>query len=604
MAPPLLRLDNIQLTFGGTPLLEDANLSISDGDRIALVGRNGSGKSTLLKIAAGLAEPTSGEVFRHPGATIRYLAQSPDMDGYANVRAYVEAGMGPADDLYRVGYLLEHLGLTGDEKPEHLSGGEARRAALARVIAPQPDVLLLDEPTNHLDLTTIEWLEDELRQMRSAIVLISHDRRFLENVSRSTVWLDRGVTRRMDQGFAHFEEWRDKTLEEEERDLHKLGRQIAREEHWLRYGVTARRKRNMRRLGELHSMRDEFRNHRKAQGSAVLVASDSKESGKLVIEAKHINKAYDDRVLVHNFSTRVQRGDRIGLVGPNGVGKTTLLSILTGKIAPDSGTIRLGVNLEIAELDQKRDQLDLNDSLSHYLTDGRGESLVINGEQRHVVSYMKDFLFQPEQARTPIRELSGGERARLMLARVLARPANLLILDEPTNDLDMETLDLLQELVAGFPGTVILVSHDRDFLDRTVTSTIAPEGNGNWLEYAGGYSDMMAQRKAIALDKRNVKSPAQSESMTETNAPVQKKDEKRKLSYKQKYALETHPITMDKLAGEIAILEKKLEDPNLYTKNPDLFAKTAAELEKIRAQNAALEEEWLELEMLREEIEG
>lgn len=604
MAPPLLRLDNIHLTFGGTPLLEDANLSISEGDRIAFVGRNGSGKSTLLKIAAGLTEPTSGEVFRHPGATIRYLPQTPDMDGFANVRAYVEAGLGPADDHYRVGYLLEHLGLTGDEKPQHLSGGEARRAALARVIAPQPDVLLLDEPTNHLDLTTIEWLEDELRQMRSAIVLISHDRRFLENVSRSTVWLDRGVTRRIDQGFAHFEEWRDKTLEEEERDLHKLGRQIAREEHWLRYGVTARRKRNMRRLGELHSMREEFRTHRKAQGNAVLVASDSKESGKLVIEAKKINKAYGERVLVNDFSTRIQRGDRIGLVGPNGVGKTTLLSMLIGKIAPDSGTIRLGVNLEIAELDQKRDQLDLNATLSHYLTDGRGENLVINGEQRHVVSYMKDFLFQPEQARTPIRELSGGERARLMLARVLARPANLLILDEPTNDLDMETLDLLQELVSGFPGTVILVSHDRDFLDRTVTSTIAPEGDGRWLEYAGGYTDMMAQRKAIALEKRNLKQPASAEKASEATKPAPKKDEKRRLSYKQKFALETLPKTMEKLASEITALETKLEDPDLYSKDPDLFAKTAAELEKKRTENAALEEEWLELEMLREEIEG
>ncbi len=508
MAPPLLRLDQIKLTFGGTPLMEDASLSVSEGDRIALVGRNGSGKSTLLKIAAGMVEPTSGEVFKHPGATVRYLPQVPDMEGFANVRAYVEAGLGPTDDPHRVTYLLDHLGLTGEEKPDHLSGGEARRAALARVIAPQPDVLLLDEPTNHLDLTTIEWLESELRQIRSAIVLISHDRRFLENVSRATVWLDRGVTRRLEQGFAHFEEWRDKVLEEEERDLYKLGRQIAREEHWLRYGVTARRKRNMRRLGELHSMRAEFRNHRKAQGSAVLAASDAKESGKLVIEAKGLNKAYGERVLVKDFSIRVQRGDRIGLVGPNGAGKTTLLSLLTDKLAPDSGTLRLGVNLEMAELDQKRDSLNPDETLAHYLTDGRGENLIVNGEQRHVVSYMKDFLFQPEQARTLIRELSGGELARLMLARVLARPANLLILDEPTNDLDMETLDLLQELVSGFPGTVILVSHDRDFLDRTVTSVIAPEGDGRWLEYAGGYADMMAQRKEQALARRNVKTAA------------------------------------------------------------------------------------------------
>ncbi len=605
MAPPLLRLDQIQLTFGGTPLLEDANLSVSEGDRIALVGRNGSGKSTLLKIAAGMVEPTSGETFRHPGATVRYLPQVPDMEGFATVRAYVEAGLGPADDPHRVTYLMEHLGLTGEEKPEHLSGGEARRAALARVIAPQPDVLLLDEPTNHLDLTTIEWLEGELRQIRSALVVISHDRRFLENVSRATVWLDRGLTRRIEQGFGYFEEWRDKILEEEERDHHKLGRQIAREEHWLRYGVTARRKRNMRRLGELHSMRSEFRNHRKAQGTAVLAASDAKESGKLVIEAKGLNKAYSERDLVMDFSIRVQRGDRIGLVGPNGAGKTTLLSLLTGKLAPDSGALRLGVNLEMAELDQKREDLNLDDTLGHYLTDGRGESLIVNGEQRHVASYMKDFLFQPEQMRTPIRELSGGERARLMLARVLARPANLLILDEPTNDLDMETLDLLQELVAGFPGTVILVSHDRDFLDRTVTSVIAPEGDGKWLEYAGGYADMMAQRKEQALNRRAVKAAGGSqEQVSGVDAAPPKREEKRKLSYKQKFALETLPAKMGALAKEIEVLEGKLADPQLYVKDPGLFAKTADLLEKKRNENAAMEEEWLELEMLREEIEG
>ncbi|MBB6261316.1 ATP-binding cassette subfamily F protein uup [Paenochrobactrum gallinarii] len=603
--PPLLRLDQIKLTFGGTPLLEDAGLSVSEGERIALVGRNGSGKSTLLKIAAGMVEPTNGEVFKHPGATVRYLAQSPDMDGFANVRAYVEAGLGPIDDPHRVTYLLEHLGLTGEETPQQLSGGEARRAALARVIAPQPDVLLLDEPTNHLDLNTIEWLEDELRQIRSAIVLISHDRRFLENVSRSTIWLDRGVTRRIEQGFAHFEEWRDKVLEEEERDLHKLGRQIVREEHWLRYGVTARRKRNMRRLGELHSMRAEFRNHRKAQGTAVLAASDSKESGKLVIEAKGLNKAYGERVLVKDFSIRVQRGDRIGLVGPNGAGKTTLLSMLTGQLAPDSGTLRLGVNLEMAELDQKRESLNLDDTLAHYLTDGRGESLIVNGEQRHVVSYMKDFLFQPEQARTPIRELSGGERARLMLARVLSRPANLLILDEPTNDLDMETLDLLQELVSAFNGTVILVSHDRDFLDRTVSSVIAPEGDGRWLEYAGGYADMMAQRKEQAIAKRQVAKAASAAAGNDgTAAQAPKRDEKRKLSYKQKFALETLPGKIDALSKEIDVLEAKMADPQLYAKNPDLFAKVAAELEKKRSESDAFEEEWLELEMLREEIEG
>ncbi len=454
MAPPLLILDGVKLTFGGTPLLDGASLSVSQGDKIALVGRNGSGKSTLLKIAAGMIEPQDGEIFRQPTATIRYLPQVPDMDGFATVRVYVEAGLGPADDPHRATYLLDHLGLTGDEDPATLSGGEARRAALARVIAPEPDILLLDEPTNHLDLATIEWLEEELIRTSSAVVMISHDRRFLERISRATVWLDRGDTKRLDKGFAHFEEWRDTILEEEERDQHKLARQIVREEHWLRYGVTARRKRNMRRLGELQTMRQRHRGHRGVEGAATITASDAAESGKLVIEAKGISKSFGELTVVNNFSTRIQRGDRVGLVGPNGAGKTTLLKMLTGELAPDSGSVRLGVNLEIAALDQTR-SVNPDETLADFLTDGRGENLVVNGELRHVVSYMKDFLFKPEQARTPVRELSGGERARLMLARVLAKPANLLVLDEPTNDLDMETLELLQELVSGFAGTVL-----------------------------------------------------------------------------------------------------------------------------------------------------
>lgn len=601
MAPPLLRLDNIFVTFGGTPLLSDASLSVSEGDRIALVGRNGSGKSTLLKIAAGLVEPTGGEIFRHPSSTIRYLPQTPDMDGFKTVRDYVAAGLGPADDIHRVAYMLDHLGLTGDEDPKNLSGGEARRAALARVIAPQPDILLLDEPTNHLDLTTIEWLEGELNQIRSAIVLISHDRRFLENVSRSTVWLDRGETKRLGKGFGSFEEWRDKLLEEEERQQQKLGRQIEREEHWLRYGVTARRKRNMRRLDDLQKLRQQYRGYRGPQGNVVLETSDSQESGKLVIEAKNISKAYNGRTLVDNFSTRIHRGDRVGLVGPNGVGKTTLLSMLNGLLPPDTGTVKLGQNLEIATLDQKR-SLDEIETLAHYLTDGRGDSVIVNGEQRHVVSYMKDFLFQPEQARTPIKELSGGERARLMLARVLSRPANLLILDEPTNDLDMETLDLLQELVAGFSGTVILVSHDRDFLDRTVTTVLAPEGNGRWLRYAGGYSDMIAQRKGIEVAKNKTEKTVSSSISTVSQR--EKREEKQKLSYKQKFALEKLPLEIDELHKLIESLEKEFSDPQLYMKDEKRFHELSQLLDKKRTELSKKEEEWLELEMLREEIEN
>jgi ATP-binding cassette subfamily F protein uup len=604
MAPPLLRLDAIRLTFGGTPLLESAALSVSQGDRIALVGRNGSGKSTLLKIAAGMVEPQDGEIFRQPGTTIRYLAQAPETEGFDTVRAYVEAGLGPADDPYRATYLMENLGLTGDEKPDHLSGGEARRAALARALAPQPDVLLLDEPTNHLDLSVIEWLEEELSRTSSAFVVISHDRRFLERVTRATVWLDRGQTRRLDKGFSHFEEWRDQVLEEEERDQHKLGRQIVREEHWLRYGVTARRKRNMRRLGELHSMRARFRGHRGAEGVAKLTASDAAESGKLVIEAKGIDKSFGELTVVKGFSTRIQRGDRIGLVGPNGAGKTTLLKMLTGELAPDAGSVRLGVNLEIATLDQRRESLDPEETLAHFLTDGRGETVVVNGEERHVVSYMKDFLFNPEQARTPVRELSGGEKARLILARVLARPANLLVLDEPTNDLDMETLDLLQELVAGFPGTVILVSHDRDFLDRTVTSTIAPEGGGRWVEYAGGYTDLLAQCGSARFDRRGGETRKEEKSRPAAGTAPTPKPGAKKLSYKQKFALETLPARMEETTAAMAALEARLADPQLFVRDAAGFGKLAAQLDEKRAALAAMEEEWLELEMLREELEG
>jgi len=608
LAPPILKLDDIFLSFGGTPLLAGAALQVEPGDKICLVGRNGSGKSTLLKIAAGLVEAQSGEVFRHPSSTVRYLEQAPDFTGFKTVQAYAEAGLGPGDDHYRVTYLLSHLGLTGEEDPQNLSGGEARRAALARVLAPEPDILLLDEPTNHLDLPTIEWLEGELQKSRSALVLISHDRRFLEKVSTATVWLDRGASRRLDRGFAHFEAWRDQVLEAEELEQHKLGKAIEREEHWLRYGVTARRKRNMRRLGELQTMRTQYRGHKGPQGTVQATVSDAQESGKLVIEAEKITKTFGDRPIVAPFSIRVHRGDCIGLVGPNGAGKTTLLKMLTGQLLPDSGTVKLGTNLEIATLDQKREDLNPEETLAHYLTDGRGENLLVNGEQRHVTGYMKEFLFQPEQARTPIRNLSGGERARLMLARIMSRPANLLILDEPTNDLDIETLDLLQEIVAGFPGTVILVSHDRDFLDRTVTSTIAPAvpdaPDGRWIEYAGGYSDMLAQRKGAIDERRKAEKAAERAKPQEAAASAETAKGKGKLSYKQKFALENLPKEMAKAEAEIAKREERMADPSLFSKDPTTFNRLAAEMEKFRDSLTKMEEEWLELEMLREELEG
>src|SRR4051812_6405619 len=539
MPPPLLTLQDIHLTFGGTPLLEGAELSIGERERVCLVGRNGSGKSTLLKIAAGTVEADRGTRFAQPGATVRYLPQEPDLAGFTTTLAYVEAGLAPGDDPHRARYLLEQLGMTGYEEPSRLSGGEARRAALARVLAPEPDILLLDEPTNHLDLPAIEWLENELAGLRSALVLISHDRRFLTKLSRATVWLDRGATRRIEKGFASFEEWRDQVLEEEEREQHKLGRKIVAEEHWMRYGVTARRKRNVRRVGLLGQLRKDFREHRGAQGNVKLAMNDAELSGKLVAEAERISKSFGDKPIVRDFSLRIQRGDRIGLVGPNGAGKTTLLKMLIGELAPDDGKVTLGANIQMATLDQRREQLDPNTSVRDTLTGGRGDSVFVGNQTRHVVGYMRDFLFAPEQAGTAVSKLSGGERGRLTLALALARASNLLVLDEPTNDLDLETLDLLEEMIDDYPGTVLLVSHDRDFLDRTVSAVIVAEGDGRWNVYAGGYTDMMAQRgegvTAKSATKAGAKAPrAKADAPASTGPKV-------RLSFKDKHALETLP---------------------------------------------------------------
>ena len=600
MAPPLIQLRDIALTFGGTPLLTGAELSVSAGERVCLVGRNGAGKSTLLKIAAGLIEPDSGTRFVQPGVSIRYLPQEPDFAGMMTTLAYVEAGLGPDNDRHQARYALEQLGLTGSENPLQLSGGEARRAALASVLAPSPDILLLDEPTNHLDLTAIEWLERELNDRRMALLMISHDRRFLANLSRSTIWLDRGQTRRIERGFSSFEAWRDEILAEEERDQHKLDRKIVAEEHWLRYGVSARRKRNVKRLGNLHALREARRNYRGALGVATLAASAADISGKLIIEAKDVSKSYEGRLIVGAFSTRIQRGDRVGVVGPNGSGKTTLTNLLTGAIAPDSGSVKLGANLAIATLDQHRESLDPNVTLADALTGGRGDHVLIGEQSRHVVSYMKDFLFQPEQARTPLGKLSGGERGRLMLAKALARPSNVLVLDEPTNDLDLETLDVLEEMLGDYAGTVLLISHDRDFLDRLVNVVIVPEGEGRWVEYAGGYSDMLAQRGGD-LGRPAVKPAARPAKATAERLSPERR---RRLSFHEKHALETLPETMTALQSRIQALHRRLDDPELYSRDRKAFEDASAALVAAQAELTAAEEKWLELELMREDIAG
>jgi ATP-binding cassette subfamily F protein uup len=594
-APPLLLLQDIRVTLGSVPLLDGAAIGVSAGERICLVGRNGSGKSTLLKIASGEIAFDGGTRFLQPGATMRYLPQEPDLSAYGTTLEYVEAGLGPNDDEYRARYLLEQLGLTGNEKSANLSGGEGRRAALARTLAPSPDLLLLDEPTNHLDLPAIEWLESELKSLSAGIVLISHDRRLLEKLSRSIVWLDRGTTRRLDRGFAHFEAWRDEVLEQEEQEFHKLGRQIAREEDWLRYGVTARRKRNVKRVAGLAALRQAKREHNKQDSAAKMGAADAGISGKLVVVTEDVSKSYGDRPIVKNLTTRVLRGDRLGIIGPNGAGKSTLLKLFTGLETPDSGTIKLGTNLNVITLDQQRAALDPTVSLANTLTGGKTDMVQVGDQSRHVIGYMKDFLFKPEQARTPAGTLSGGERGRLLLAAALAKPSNLLILDEPTNDLDLETLDLLQEMLGDYPGTILLVSHDRDFLDRVATSTLAAEGDGKWVEYAGGYSDMLAQRGEAATA-----APAKQKTAVRANALAPTTATPKTLSFKQQHELKTLNAEIERLNAEIKRQEAKLAQPGLYNKDIKAFRAASNALADAQEQLAAAEERWLALELLKE----
>jgi ABC transport system ATP-binding/permease protein len=598
----LVQLQQISLTFGGTPLLQGADLVLAEGDRLCLVGRNGSGKSTLLKIAAGLVESDSGIRSIAPRATVRYLPQEPDLTGYPTTLAFVEAGLAPGDDPFRAQYLLQSLGLTGEENTNALSGGEARRAALARVIAPAPDILLLDEPTNHLDLPAIEWLESELAGLPSAIVLISHDRRFLQAMTRTTVWLDRGKTRRLEEGFGSFEAWRDTVLEQEELEQHKLDRRIVMEEHWVRYGVTARRKRNQGRMARLAGLRQQRRDFRRAQGNVQMTAAEAEGSGSIVVEAKGISKAFDERTIVGNVSVRIARGDRIGIVGANGSGKTTLISLLTGQSEPDSGTIKRGTNVQMHVLDQRRDTLDGDMSIKDYLTGGRGETLAVGDQVRHYASYMKDFLFTPEQARTPLRALSGGERGRLVLAKALATPSNLLVLDEPTNDLDLETLDLLQELLTDYNGTVIVVSHDRDFLDRVTTAILWAEGDGRFTEYAGGYSDAVAQRGAEV--KARAKTAVASSREKSRDTSDARPTEQKKLSFKDKHALETLPGKIETLRVEIEKMKIAMADPGLYSRDPKQFTSLSERLGKSAGELSEMEDRWLELEILRENLGG
>ncbi|WP_324754721.1 ABC-F family ATP-binding cassette domain-containing protein [Roseovarius sp. Pro17] len=594
--PPLLQLSDISLTFGGDPVFADLSLVIQPGDRVALVGRNGSGKSTLMKVMAGLVEVDAGTRVVAPAASVGYMDQDPDMAGFATLGDFASSQLDPAE-VYRVEMAGEGLKFDPARPVETASGGERRRAALAKLMAEAPELMLLDEPTNHLDIEAIAWLENTLKETRTAYVLISHDRAFLRELTRATLWIDRGMTRRQEKGFTHFEEWRDKVWEDEDQSRHKLNRKIKAEARWAVEGISARRKRNQGRVRALQDLRAERGSQIKRQGAAAMALEAGPKSGKKVIEAVGISKAYGEKVILSEFSLRVQRGDRIALVGPNGVGKTTLLNMLLGTEAPDSGTVSLGTNLMPAVFDQARAQLDPEMSLWDSLTgdpdmrvSGKADQILVRGMPRHVIGYLKEFLFDEAQARAPVRSLSGGEKARLLLAKLMARESNLLVLDEPTNDLDIETLDLLQELLDDYDGTIILVSHDRDFLDRVATTTIAMEGDGRATAYAGGWSDYRSQRQSDQAD-----TAPKATSRSKGNAPTSK-GKTPKISFTEKHRLAELPDVIARLEAEIGKLEGLMADPELFTREPVKFRKASEALTARQKALAAAEQEWLELE--------
>ena len=591
---PLLQLSSISLTFGGTPLFDGLDLTVQPGDRIALVGRNGSGKSTLMKIMAGLTEADAGSRVVPPGVTVGYMEQDPDLSGFETLGDYAASGL-PEDESYKVAVVAEGLKFDPETPVRSASGGERRRAALAKLMAEAPELMLLDEPTNHLDIQAIQWLEAELSQTRTAFVLISHDRAFLRALTRATLWVDRSEVRRREAGFDGFEEWREQVWAEEDEARHKLDRKIKHEAKWAVEGISARRKRNMGRVRALQDLRAQRAGLIRRQGTAALDLDSGQVSGKKVIEAVGICKSYDAKRIIQNFDLRVPRGDRVAFVGPNGIGKTTLLKLLLGQEAVDAGSVTLGTNLQIAVFDQARARLDAEATLWENLTgdplmavSGASDQVMVRGTPKHVVAYLKDFLFNESQARAPVKSLSGGEKARLLLAKLMAQDANLLILDEPTNDLDVETLDLLQDLLGEFDGTVLLVSHDRDFIDRVATTTIALEGEGRATVYAGGWSDYLSQRADPVLAPEPVKPAAKP-------APVAAAKKADGLSFTERKRLDALPDVIAKLEREIAKLAELLSDPDLFAKEPVKFAKATEMMAERQASLEAAELEWLDL---------
>jgi ATP-binding cassette subfamily F protein uup len=601
MAPPIIAVKGATVTFGQRELFAGLDIGVARGERACLVGRNGCGKSTLLKAMAGLIELDGGTRFLQPGVRISYLAQETPATGDMTVQQHVEAGAAEAP-AHEIEEILSRLQLDGTRRLASLSGGEARRASLARALAGTPDALLLDEPTNHLDLPTIEWLERYLADYAGAVLLISHDRAFLTRVSDRTFWLDRGRLRVLDQGYGGFEAWSDGILEEEEKVLAKLDKRIESETEWLGRSITARRKRNEGRKRRLLEMRAARANWVGAAGRAKLAAATEDSRSRLVIEAEDLTKSFAGadgapRVMVKDFSTRIMRGDRIGILGPNGAGKTTLVRLLTGQLGPDAGTVRVAKTVNPAYFDQRRASLDPARTLWNTLVPDGGDHVLVRGKPRHVVAYLRDFLFDERQAKTLVGSLSGGERNRLLLARTLAQPSNLLVLDEPTNDLDVDTLDLLQEVLDDYEGTLLLVSHDRDFLDRLVNGTFVLLGDGRVREYAGGYSDYLIQSQG---DRPPV--PRQRSAEKERKPPEAPRPQRERMSYKEVRELESLGQEIDKLTAERDALEAKLADANLYARDRGGFDDATRRIGDVRARLETAEERWLQLEMRREAL--
>lgn len=596
---PLLQLTGIALKFGGNPLFEDVSLIIQPRDRLALVGRNGSGKSTLLKVMAGMVEFDEGERAVSSGGSVGYMEQEPDLRRCQSLGDLAIQGV-EVSEHWRVDAAAGGLKFDVDTPVEAASGGARRKAGLARLIAQVPELMLLDEPTNHLDIESIAWLEAHLTEVGQAFVVISHDRAFLRALTRATIWIDRGVVRRREGGFAGFEEWRDRVWAVEDAARHKLDRKILSEGKWAVEGISARRRRDLGRVRALEAMRAERANQVLRQDAARMELTSGPRSGKRIIEARRISKKFDGKVICREFSLRVMRGDRIALVGPNGVGKTAMIELLSGRAVPDEGGIDLGTNVELAVFDQHRAELDPDATLWESLTGdkamrlpGRSDQVMVRGQPRHVVGYLKDFLFDETQARAPVRSLSGGERARLLLARIMAKPANLLVLDEPTNDLDMETLDLLRSLLIGSDSTVLLVSHDRDFVERVATRTLAFEGAGRITVHAGGWMDFACPDR-VAPQASTRGGLAKERVFRKKRGPGRRKTQG--LSFTETHRLNELPGIIARLEAEIARLSELMSDPDLYAREPVKFRKAADALAARQSQLLAAEAEWLALE--------